>query len=309
MEGGPWLVHGIAWDGPADQGGAPSLRVAGTDGALHGVPLTPGLRLGWRVLDGRVHCLGFTRVHSAETRTRVPCPDRAIAAHGATCAACEQRDDTRLIHAVHRSGNVPAGLRDYLMQPHWLYLAVSAAGTPKVGTASRARRWNRLAEQGAAAAVYVAAAADGRVVRVLEDAVTAGVGIAQAISSAAKLAAFAHPLPAPCLAGLLGARAAEVTRLLGEVGGIGGFAVVRESWQPPAAGAGLLSAALRSAYPADPAVGDHALTLASVLGPFALGSAGPDGEAFVVHLGRLRGRVIELGPFESALPPRQTPLF
>ncbi|MDP9884708.1 hypothetical protein J2W21_002222 [Sinomonas atrocyanea] len=309
MEGGPWLVHGIAWDGPAEQGGAPSLRMAAADGAEHEVALTPGLRLGWRVLDGRVHCLGFTRVHSARTRTRVPCPDRALAAHGAACPACEQRDDTRLIHAFHRTGKVPEGLRDYLMQPHWLYVAMSAAGKVKIGTASSARRWNRLAEQGAAAAVYVAAAADGRVVRVLEDAVTAGLGIGQAISSAAKLAAFASPLPAPRLAQLLDARAAEVTGLLGEVGGIGGFDVVRESWQPPAAGRGLLSETPRSVYPADPAQGDHALTLASVLGPFALGSAGPAGESFVAHLGRLRGRVIGLGPFESALQPRQTPLF
>jgi hypothetical protein len=309
MEGGPWLVHGITWDGPADYGGAPSLSVAGADGSLRGIPLTPGLRLGWRVLDARVHCLGFTRVHSAGARTRVPCPDRALAAHGVACPACEQRDDTRLIHAFHRSGKVPEGLRDYLMQPHWLYLAASAAGQLKVGTASSARRWNRLAEQGAAAAVYVSAAADGRVVRILEDAVTAGLGISQAISSAAKLAAFARPLAGPRLAQILDARAAEVTQLLGEVGGIGGFDVVRESWQPPAAARGLLSAAPRSAYPADPGVGEHALALASVLGPFALGAAGPEAEAFVAHLGRLRGRRIELGPFESTLPARQVPLF
>jgi hypothetical protein len=50
-------------------------------------------------------------------------------------------------------------------------------GSTKVGTASGPRKWNRLAEQGAVAARYVARAQDGRVVRILEDLVTAESGL------------------------------------------------------------------------------------------------------------------------------------
>ncbi|GEB65719.1 hypothetical protein SAT01_31670 [Sinomonas atrocyanea] len=165
MEGGPWLVHGIAWDGPA-----------------------------------------------------------------------EQRDDTRFIHAFHRGGNVPAGLRDYLMQPHWRAPRAPPRRTPR----RQGRRGDPAARRGG--------------------------------------------------------RHRRVRRRPRELAAAGG----RD-------GAALRRAAERLSR--RPRPGDHALTLASVLGPFALGSAGPDGEAFVVHLGRLRGRVIELGPFEGALPPRQAPLF
>ncbi|WP_396020347.1 hypothetical protein [Arthrobacter sp. ISL-72] len=37
-------------------------------------------------------------------------------------------DDSRLIHDFHRGGRVPPGLRSYLMQQQWLYVATFATG-------------------------------------------------------------------------------------------------------------------------------------------------------------------------------------
>ncbi|MFJ9555301.1 hypothetical protein ACIRPH_15890 [Nocardiopsis sp. NPDC101807] len=43
-------------------------------------------------------------------------------------------------------------IRDYLQQPHWLYLDVFANGMTKVGAAAESRRGSRPAEQGPVAA-------------------------------------------------------------------------------------------------------------------------------------------------------------
>nr|WP_321164498.1 DUF2797 domain-containing protein [Arthrobacter sp. Soil763] len=119
------------------------------------------------------------------------------------------------------------------MQPHWLYVATFANGASKIGTAADLRKWNRLAEQGAVTARYVARAADGRVVRILEDQVTRDAGLPQQIRSAAKAAALTAPPPETTLEALNARAAAAVRELLARAGG-DGFDVVDEQWQRPA---------------------------------------------------------------------------
>lgn len=197
-----YLVHGVFWDGPpaasgTSDGGSPVLRLQQLSPG-HGfseVRLDAGARLGFRVADTGKHCLGHTKVFSESEREHVPCPDRFPAVRGSQCERCFVVDDSRLIHDFHRGGRVPPGLRSYLMQPHWLYVATFAHGASKIGTASQPRKWNRLAEQGAVVARYVALAEDGRVVRLLEDMVTREAGLAQQVRSAAKAAALTDPLP------------------------------------------------------------------------------------------------------------------
>lgn len=131
------LVHGVAWDGPWTQdgppplggmpdGGSPALRFRAPSGEPGRVSLAPGASLGFRVLEG-LWCLGRSKVHGPQERLHMPCPDAAPAERGKQCGPCFARDDFRLMHDFHRGGSVPAGLRSYLMQPHWLYLATLPA--------------------------------------------------------------------------------------------------------------------------------------------------------------------------------------
>jgi hypothetical protein len=308
-----YLVHGVFWDGPpavsaASDGGRPVLRLQHHSGGFSEMTLDAGTRLGFRVADGVKHCLGHTRVFSATERRHVTCPDSAHALRGSQCGTCQLADDTRLIHDFHRGGRVPSGLRDYLMQPHWLYVATFANGASKIGTASQPRKWNRLAEQGAVVARYVALAEDGRVVRVLEDLATSEAGLAQQVRGAAKAAALTDPLPGDELDLLNRSRAEDVRTLLAGTA-VGGFAIVDEQWVRPAQAAELCAAAARHAYPHGMHSGSHGFTLRALCGSHGL--AGLDGSelGFVVNLGLLKGRLVEPGEYSSEVPAVQEALF
>ena len=310
-----YLVHGVFWDGPpaasgTSDGGSPVVRLQQLSPG-HGfseLRLHAGARLGFRVADGGKHCLGHTRVFSASEREHVPCPDRFPAARGSQCEHCFVVDDSRLIHDFHRGGRVPPGLRSYLMQPHWLYVATFAHGASKIGTASQPRKWNRLAEQGAVVARYVALAEDGRVVRLLEDMVTREAGLAQQVRSAAKTAALTDPRGGEAL-DELNRRLAEQVRSLLAGTAVGGFATVDEQWVRPGQAAGLCKATPRHAYPHDMDGGAHGFTLGALCGSHGLAAIDGSGLDFVVNLGLLKARHIELGEFSSEVPAVQEALF
>ncbi len=316
------LVQGIAWDGHASDGGSPALRVQSPNGERTAVPLGPADVLGLQVHPG-LWCLGHVKVHGPADSTHVPCPSTARAERGRQCGRCFARDDSRLIHDFHRGGNVPPGLREYLMQPHWLYIATFAGGSTKVGTASGPRKWNRLAEQGAVHASYVAHAQDGRVVRLLEDLVTSQLGIVQQVRRAAKAASLLDPRPAVELSMINKQAAARVRELL-ETVQLPGFTIVEEQWQRPAfanavcggstAEAPLFGAPRRHAYPQGFDGGGHGLLIESLSGAVALarlpdaGGGSVDGQ-FVADLGELKGRRIEFGPHTTEVPALQDALF
>uniref|UniRef100_UPI000462D553 DUF2797 domain-containing protein n=1 Tax=Arthrobacter sp. TB 26 TaxID=494420 RepID=UPI000462D553 len=257
---------------------------------------------------GGKYCLGHHKVHGPADRDHVLCPDRAQAVRGSQCERCFVVDDSRLIHDFHRGGHVPPGLRAYLMQPHWLYIATFANGASKVGTAANLRKWKRLAEQGAVTARYVARADDGRVVRNLEDLVTRDAGVPQQIRSAAKAAALTGPAPAVELDALNCRLAGVVRGLLSGAGG-GGFEVVDERWLRPGLSDAVCGPAVRHAYPHELSTGAHGFRIDSLSGSVAL--AGLDGAdlEFVVNLGQLKARTIELGDHGSDVPAVQEPLF
>ncbi|MFF2316285.1 DUF2797 domain-containing protein [Arthrobacter sp. NPDC058097] len=308
-----YLVHGVFWDGPpavsaASDGGRPVLRLQHRSGGFSEMALDAGTRLGFRVADGARHCLGHTRVFSATERRHVTCPDSAQAVRGTQCGTCQLADDTRLIHDFHRGGRVPAGLRGYLMQPHWLYVATFANGASKIGTASQPRKWNRLAEQGAVVARYVALAEDGRVVRVLEDLATSEAGLAQQVRGAAKAAALTEPMPGVEL-DLLNRRRAEDVRAVLAGTAVGGFAIADEQWIRPAQAAALCAAASRHAYPHGMDGGSHGFTLRSLCGSHGLVSLDGSELDFVVNLGLLKGRLVEPGEHTSQVPAVQEALF
>lgn len=305
------LVQGVAWDSSS-----PSLRIFTPDEEFVDMALARGSALGLRVLPG-LWCLGHTKVHGPGDRTHVPCRSGSPAERAKQCGACFARDDSRLMHDFHRGTSVPTGLRAYLMQPHWLYVATFANGATKVGTASAPRKWNRLADQGAVHASYVAHAEDGRVVRVLEDLVTRELGLVQQVRSAAKVAGLVEPRAAVELSTVNRQHAGRVRELLGGLA-MTGYAVVEEEWERPALADALCTAraqgGLRHPYPATFDGGGHGLRIHSVSGAIAL-AALPDATgtevegSFVADLGALKGRKIEFGPHATEIPALQDSLF
>jgi hypothetical protein len=213
------------------------------------------------------------------------------------------------MHDIHRSGIAPEGLKRYLDQPHWLYVATFADGATKVGTASGVRKRARLVEQGAVTAQYVAAADNGRVVRVLEDEVTRSAGLPQAVRSAAKAASLCRPLPAAQLAGINAGHAESARRLLREGMGVEGFTVITERFDPPPSWHEVLSADGTQPYPDDLESGEHGFTIGPMLGSCALVGIEGAPMRFLADLSRLKGRRIAPGSYSTAVPTVQESLF
>ena len=304
---GRYLCTGVSWD---DDG--PYLALSTPEGARERRRLDAGTALAYRVLPGDggalKYCLGSVKVQDRHTRIHEPCPGHAPADRGYQCGPCFARDDWRLVHNSHRSGLASAGLKLYLAQPHWLYVATFADGATKVGTAADGHKRLRLTEQGAVAARYVARAEDGRVVRVLEDLVTAEAGLVQAVRAEAKTAALARPLAPDVLTHINSGHAAAVRQLL-RASGTEGFSVTEETWQRPDQALTVLGAAGAAPYPLDPGSGEHGLLIEAMLGAAALVRVEGSDTPFVANLARLKGRRLHTGPYRTRLPALQAALF
>ncbi|TQJ33395.1 DUF2797 domain-containing protein [Arthrobacter sp. SLBN-122] len=321
-----YLVHGVFWDGPPpgsspaagskaadpakamDDAGGPVLRLQSPEGDFRELGLHSGARLGFRVAQPGRFCLGHVQVQSAGSRSHILCGSRVPAARGKQCERCFVLDESRLMHDFHRGGRVTPGLRDYLMQEHWLYIATFAGGATKVGTASGPRKWSRLAEQGAATAAYVARAQDGRVVRILEDLVTAEVGLTQQVRSAAKADALLQPLPAADLLATNARAAAEVRALLARTA-VDGFETVAEQWVRPAQADALHGPGQRHPYPHALDQGQHGFRITALSGANVLARLDGTDAVFVVNLSQLAARTITLGDYASEVPAVQESLF
>ena len=273
------------------------------------VVLGSGTVLAWEITAAGRYCLGFHRVHGRDDRTWTRCADQAPAQRGHQCSRCFAQDDFRFMHDVHRSGIAPTGLKRYLDQPHWLYVATFADGATKVGTASHPRKRARLVEQGAVVAQYVAHARDGLVVRVLEDEVTRAVGLQQAVRSGAKAASLLEPLAHARLEHINDGFALAARGLLGSGLDIDGFEVVHEEFRPPSSWAAVLGRTGLQPYPGSLADGRHGFTVVEVLGPSMVVMIDGSDVRFVADLAQLRGRRLRLGDFRTTVPAVQEALF
>ncbi len=312
-----YLSSGVNWHGdrpvlslrevPATPEEA--VRAPAGDGETQDVDLAPGSRLAFDIGGDSRYCLGFHRVHGRDDRTWIPCADQAPAERGYQCGRCFAQDDVRFMHDVHRSGIAPAGLKRYLDQPHWLYIATFADGSTKVGTAAHPRKQARLVEQGAVVAQFVAHAADGRVVRVLEDEVTRSVGLPQAVRSGTKAASLCAPLAPSRLEDVNDGFALAARGLL--IGGIGidGYEVVHEQFEPPSSWASVLGLRGLQPYPEPLGHGRHGFTVLEVLGPSALVSIDGSDVLFIADLAQLKGRRLRFGAFSTPVPAVQEALF
>lgn len=304
---GRFLCSGTSWDATG-----PGLALHTPDGRPQRLRLEPGTELRYRIpdaADGAAprFCLGSWQVNDAGGQSHTPCPGQATAERGYQCGPCFARDEVRGMHNSHRSESIPETLRRYLDQPHWLYVATFADGSTKVGTAADPRKQLRLVEQGAVRASYVARAANGLTVRVLEDTVTSVLGLPQAVRAGAKAAALVRPRAAAELDALNKEAAGSVRDLLAGTG-IGGFSTVEERWEPPAQFAAVLDAACEP-YPCDPGSGEHGMVISAVLGPTALVRVDGEQTLFAADLSRLKGRRLHTGSYRTELPALQAALF
>jgi len=113
------------------------------------------------------------------------------------CDRCTAIDATfaSQLHHAHTlgSGEIDAAVRTHLDKPNIAYLAAFRDGSVKVGTSTAPRLETRLREQGAWVARTVAHAADGLAVRILEDAITADIGLTQSVTIRRKLDGLTTP--------------------------------------------------------------------------------------------------------------------
>ncbi|MCV9996176.1 DUF2797 domain-containing protein [Paeniglutamicibacter sp. ZC-3] len=311
MESAALLCRGIRW--PSTPGN-PRLVLDDAEHHGHDVALEPGTRLGFNVLPGR-WCLGHQLIRDRHHRTLVPCPQDALIANGTQCAACEAADQSRAMHDFHRSGRAGAGLRDYLDQPHWLYVATFATGTTKVGTAADPSKWRRLAEQGAITARYVAWSPDGASVRHLEDLVSTELGFTQQVRANSKVRGLLENHDTTGRLDELNDEAATTVRALvaGLAPGIlAGSRVVEETWNAPEQGRVLLAgfdAQDLQPYPGFLGEAAHGFEVAAVCGQ-ALGvRLGGQPEIFVANAALLKGLKLVPGDHVTDSPPVQGALF
>lgn len=302
------VVSSVAWDRTG-----PQLRcVARTTKRVSMVPLLEQ-RISYRcVSPGVRHCTGWFDCNGPHEARFIPCDDLQPLAHGRQCAQCRARDGFDAIHQAHLGVPLKVGLRSYLAQPHFLYVAVIADGTAKVGTAAECRQWVRLAEQGAAAAEYVARTRDGFAVRHLEDALSARLGVRQQLRRNHKVQALASPESLGQLRSTVAKLGNAARDALTAMSMPDGTEMLHEaSWTLPTAAEAFFTGIRHSVFPESLTEREHGLRVVGALGSVVLAetSLTPGGQRYVTDLGTLAGACIAFGDFQSNLRATQVSLF
>lgn len=226
------LCHGISF---SEHEPDPMLRLRRAE-HWHTEYLAPGRQLSLAIGELK-HCLGHVRMNPDGSRQNLPCPKSKALRTGTQCESCRRRDQTKFMHHFHKTGEAPEGLRKYLEQPHFLYIAGFANGATKVGTASTQSKFSRLAQQGAVSARYIARAADGAAIRVLEDLLTEHVGLSQQVRQKAKARGLSSwELDYAGLEELTAAAAQRARDFLSAQRGLAGYGIELrdEPWVQPA---------------------------------------------------------------------------
>lgn len=295
-----YVCHGLTWST-----GQPRLLLAPLPtGPLDSIEIM-NRRVGLAVADTARYCTGRYRFTDTFQVEPVPCPGRSPAERGGQCAACGRLDEFRLAHRFHQGGRVPESLARYMAQPHWLYLATFADGRCKVGTAAEPRKRSRVDEQGPLLATYLTRSPDGAAVRLLEDAVTAGLGITQSVTGAAKLAALADLVETGKAETAHEHAVQQTAELLASLDA----AVAPEPWEPPAEGGALRTPGRRTVYPHDLRRGTHGFAVEACMGSIALIRTTACGPDHVLDFGAIKGRRVSVGEHCTPEAVTQDSLF
>ncbi len=307
LEPGPLVILGSDW---GDDGCRLRLRRPGASSAL---TEAVGLDLNYRAdPEARRHCLG----HQSPKRNQgryLDC-DNPPRPGEKTCVSCAIAD-AEFAADLHHAHTKPAdqiheSVRQHLQRTNVLYLAAFRDGSVKVGTSTATRRGTRLTEQGAWRAVEVAEVGDGFAVRRLEDLVTERLGLPQAVATTRKLRGMLTPRPDEELDALLSERTADVHQLMASDAGraaAGDATATDRRWASDEAT--VAGWERPHPYPLALDAGQHHLRIEAMCGRLAAVSR-PDGaDRFIIDIGRLYGRVIEVGSFRSDEVAVQDSLF
>lgn len=147
---GTSVFAGLRWSA---EGAAARLHVDPQTEELHELED----RIALSVRERTHFCTGHVDMDAGTTR---PCPDHAALLKGVVCARC--RSIEGLWPCISCTGAACAdkplrsSVRAYCESPHLLYLAWFGKDVVKVGTASQRRGAERLWEQGALTAAFIA---------------------------------------------------------------------------------------------------------------------------------------------------------
>ncbi|MHC6177352.1 DUF2797 domain-containing protein [Glutamicibacter sp. X7] len=304
------LCHGIVFSTSEPE---PSLRLQRDLGARF-EPLGLGRTLSMDVSADK-WCLGYVRMDSDGSRRSFVCPQGQRLRTGTQCSGCRRRDETKFMHHFHTTGEAPEGLRRYLMQPHFLYVASFAHGVTKVGTTSTSSKFTRLASQGAVVARYVASAPDGAAIRVIEDLVTEQLRITQQVRQKSKIQGLARwDFDEPSLRELNDAAAQRVHELLSQQRSLETYGVdlLDEPFVQPSYARTVIDAwTERRIHPwAAEVPGAHLeLRVRGVLGQGILADAGEGSEARILDAAELKTRALQVRPAGDLQAKGQGSLF
>lgn len=260
-------------------------------------------------------CLGYVTMNADGSRNSMPCPkDRAVRT-GSQCEGCRRRDQTKFMHHFHKTGEAPAGLRKYLEQPHFLYIASFAHGVTKVGTTSTQSRWSRLAQQGAVIARYIAGAPDGAAVRVIEDLVTEHVGLSQQVRQKSKIKGLTSwEMNLAQLDEINTEKANAAREFLSSQRSLQAYGIelLDELWQQPDFARPVVSAwDSQVLHPWTDSIADSTLTfrLRGVLGQSLLVDQGPDSTLRIIDAAELKTRSMTVAEEHGEYDQEQSALF
>ena len=266
------------------------------------------LELRFRIVaEGKRRCIG-TVERSKDGTISVPCD---LPAKGLRlCERCQTKDNivAANMHQAHRRGreSINKSMAEYLTHPHRLYLAIFRDGSLKVGTTRGSSGGNRLVEQGAWYAKYLAQVDDGFMVRELEDLATEELGINQAVDTRKKFAGHLEPLSNQELIDRLERLSNETEGLISKEIGTRGV-LLGERWSNPRTEDPMWSDLI--AYPAAINQGAHEFTIQSMVGRLAGCNRQGFEENFLLDLQPLVAQPLENGNFEVDELVMQESLF
>tara|TARA_B110000438_G_scaffold151684_1_gene145731 strand:- start:2091 stop:3023 length:933 start_codon:yes stop_codon:yes gene_type:complete len=261
------------------------------------VPAT-GLPMSFKVNQQKPRrCLGYTQ-RSHRDITYVACKNAPES--GRLCGSCNKSDriQSANLHQAHRRemALMEPAIKKYLEHPHRLYLAIFRDGSTKVGTTRGANGGQRLVEQGAWFARYVALASDGFEIRELEDLLTDVIGLKQAVNSTRKVMGHMQPLEDE----ILQIKLSEIQSASNDALDLRWSDTVTPlnvSWSNPASG--LMAWTRTAKYPLPLDAGTHNFEIDSMIGRLAGINRLGFPQTLIADLYPLFGQPLQFGDYEA----------
>lgn len=267
-----------------------------------------GLPMSFKVDQQKARrCLGYTQ-RSHDDIMYMACKN--VPELGRLCASCNKSDriQSANLHQAHRRhmALMEPSIKQYLEHPHRLYLAIFRDGSIKVGTTRGANGGQRLIEQGAWFAHYVAIANNGFEIRELEDLLTDVIGLKQAVNSTRKVIGHIQPLEDKVLRSKLSEIQSASNEVLDERWS-DSVTPLNVSWSNPAAA---ITTWIRPAkYPSPLDSGTHDFEIDSMIGRLAGINMRGFPQTLIADLSPLFGQPLQFGDYEADEISIQEALF